>query len=67
MFLNNRGKSKENGEIGLVGEVNSGSRRSAIVLFPRGPSIELSQGKLTLGRSLGLRNGISKKVSIGQR
>jgi hypothetical protein len=67
VLLNNRGRSKENGEIGLVGEVNSGSRRSAIVLFPMGPSIELSQGKLTLGRSFGLHNGISKKVSIGHR
>jgi hypothetical protein len=67
MLLNDEGRSKANGEIGLVGEVNSGSRRSAIVLFPKGPSIELSQGKATLGRSLGLRIGISKKVSIGQR
>jgi hypothetical protein len=67
VLLNNRGRSKENGEIGQDSEVNSGSRRSAVVLFPSGPSIKLSQGKLTLGKSLGLRNGVSKKVSIGQR
>lgn len=67
MLLNNRGRSWENGEIGQVGDVNSGSCRSAVVLFPRCPSIELSQEKLRFGRYLGLRNGISKNVSIGQR
>jgi hypothetical protein len=66
VLLSNRGRSKENGVIGQVGEVNSGPRCSVIVLFPRGLSIELSQGKLTLGRSLGLRSGVSKKVNISR-